>query len=148
MVDASDLYSNQDYKAGVPSGSLGNAGITSASLSGTINLTLLGNRFGIIDNIELYGIAQSAGSGMTTGYGMIINLTVTVDGVASTNIVTELFPFIGTGETNVIKSDRTVIPVNARFSNTATIAWTAAVQSSRLQSTYVGTIRVNGQRSS
>jgi hypothetical protein len=147
MVLGSQLYGGRDYEPGVPSGSLGTAGVSSVSLSGTINLTS-GTQYGIIDNFEIYGIAQSAGSGMTSGYGLIINLTVTVDGVSSTNIVTELFPFLGTGETNVIKSDRTVIPVNARYNTSASIAWTAAVQSSRLQSTYFAAIRVNGQRSS
>lgn len=148
MVLGSRLYGGRDFEAGVPSKSLGTAGVSSGSLSGTINLTPSGTPYGFIDHIDIYGIAQSAASGMSTGNGMIFNFTVTVDGVAgSTNIITEFFPFLGTGETSVIKSDRALIPVNARFNSSASIAWTAAVQGSRLQSSYVCSIRVNGQRS-
>ena len=147
MVLGSQLYGGRDYEPGVPAQTLGSAGVTSASLSGTINLTS-GTQYGIIDNIEVYGVAQSISSSMSTGFGMIFSFTVTVDGVSG-GVFTELYPYLA-AETSVIKEDRTMIPVNARFNSSASIAWTATVQGSpaRLQTNHIGTIRVNGQRSS
>jgi hypothetical protein len=142
MVDASNLYGSPDFRAGVPLRNLGNGGITSGSTSGSITIA---SGQGILSYLDVYGIAQSASSGMSSGMGFTITFTFTADGNAgATVVIKELFPFLGTGETSVIKSDKFILPINMRFNNSFTISWTSAVQSSRIQSTYLINLRADG----
>lgn len=142
-ANASSLYGSPDFRIGTPYASLGVGGISSGSTSGSI--TIASGR-GLVNCLDIYGIAQSAASGMSTGMGFNITFTCTADGNPGVSFNVELFPFLGTGETSVIKSDRVVIPVTMRYNSSFTIAWTSAVQSSRIQSSYIVNLRANGLR--